>query len=250
MYHDVFHNDIKESGFQNTGAIPYKLNSISFEDQVCIISRFCDSGKLEKSQVALTFDDGGESAHSIIAPILEKYGFKGFFFITTSLIGNRGFMNKEQILDLHNRGHYIGAHSHTHPKNIAVLSVNEIAYEWSKSVGTLNKIISSQIEVASIPGGFYSEQSRIQLSECGIKMIFTSTPTKKIEHNSDNQQIIGRFTIKNETSSEVVSQLLNNNSVALMYQFAKWRGLALIRSALGNNYYRIREVLLKRQKSL
>ena len=250
MYHDVFRNDIKESGFQNTGAIPYKLNSHAFEDQICIISKFCDTGKLGKSQIALTFDDGGESAHTIIAPILEKYGFKGFFFITTSLTGTTGFMNKEQILDLHNRGHYIGAHSHTHPRNISNLSVTEIAYEWTKSVETLNKIISSQINVASIPGGFYSEQSRIKLHECGIKTIFTSIPTKKIEYNSDNQQIIGRFTIKNETSAEVISQLLSNNSMALIYQFAKWRGLALVRSALGNNYYRIREILLKNQKSI
>lgn len=245
MYHDVYHHDIKESGFQNTGAIPYKLTSREFELHIRSIAKFCESGKMNKNEVALTFDDGGESFHSIIAPILEKYGFKGYFFVTTVLIGTRGFMNEKQIADLHNRGHFIGAHSHTHPKNISELPYAEIESEWTKSVETLNKIISAKVKVASIPGGFYSEQSRIALKKNGIELIFNSIPTKKINHNSDNQYIIGRFTIKKRTTIEAVLQLMNNNSVSQFYQFAKWWGLALIRSALGNNYYRIREVMLK-----
>jgi len=247
MYHDVYHNDIKESGFQNIGAIPYKLKSVEFDNQISAIAKFCDSGKMNKNELALTFDDGGESFHSIIAPILEKHGFKGYFFITTGLIGTKGFLNETQIVDLHNRGHIIGAHSHTHPKNISELSSVEIETEWTKSVKTLNRIILGKIKVASIPGGFYSEQSRIALKKNDIEYIFTSSPTNKITNNSDNQYIIGRFTIKTGTSIEAVIQLMNHNSVSQFYQFAKWRGLALIRSALGNNYYRIREVLLKKR---
>jgi len=245
MYHDVYHNDIKESGFQNIGAIPYKLRSVEFDNQISAIAKFCESGKINKSEVALTFDDGGESFHSIIAPILEKHGFKGYFFITTGLIGTKGFLNEAQIVDLHNRGHIVGAHSHTHPKNISVLTSSEIENEWTKSVKILNQIISGKVKAASIPGGFYSERSRIALKKNDIEYIFTSAPTNKINHNSDGQSIIGRFTIKKGTTNEAVIQLMNHNSVSQIYQFAKWRGLALIRSALGNNYYRIREVLLK-----
>lgn len=247
MYHDVFHHNVKESGFQNIGAIPYKLNSREFENQIRAIAEFCESRKMDKNQVALTFDDGGESFYSIIAPILEKHGFKGYFFITTLLIGTQGFMNSEQIIDLHNRGHYIGSHSHTHPKNISELSSSEIETEWTNSVEILNKIISGKIDVASIPGGFYSEQSRIALKKNGIEFIFTSIPTRKINYNFNKQYIIGRFAIKKGTTNEAVLQLMNNNSLSQIYQFAKWRGLALIRAALGNNYYLIRDVLLKNQ---
>jgi len=76
-------------------------------------------------------------------------------------------------------------------------------------------------------------------------LIFNSIPTNKIDQNADGQYIIGRFTIKKGTTNEAVIRLINNSSVSRVYQYAKWRGLALIRSALGNNYYRIREVLLK-----
>ena len=249
MYHDVYHFDVKESGFQNVGAIPYKITSQEFERQINIIAKYCESRQIDKNQVALTFDDGGESFHSIIAPILEKQGFKGYFFITTGFIGRQGFMNKEQIIDLYNQGHYIGAHSHTHPKNISELSSAEIETEWSKSVETLNNIISGKIKTASIPGGFYSEQNRIALKQNGIELVFTSIPTTKTKHYTDNQDIIGRFTIKKSTKSETVLQLVNNNLVKQIYELIKWRGLAMIRSVLGNNYYRLREILLKIHKS-
>ena len=247
MYHDVFYSDVNESGFKNIGAIPYKLNSNDFEHQINLIAEFCESRQIGKNQVALTFDDGGESFHSIIAPILEKYGFTGYFFITTGLIGTKGFMDIKQIIDLRNRGHIIGTHSHTHPKNIAVLSIAEIDTEWSKSVEILNKILSEKIYTASIPGGFYSEKSRVSLKKNGIHMIFTSIPTHKIKR-FDNQYIIGRYTIKKGTNYEVILRLLKNNFLSQFYEYAKWRGLALIRSLLGNNYYLIREVLLKNHK--
>jgi peptidoglycan/xylan/chitin deacetylase (PgdA/CDA1 family) len=249
MYHDVYHFDVKESGFQNVGAIPYKITSQEFDHQISIIAKYCESGKIDKNQIALTFDDGGESFHSIIAPILEKQGFKGYFFITTAFIGEQGFMTKEQIIDLYNRGHHIGAHSHTHPKNISELSAAGIEAEWSKSVETLNSIIPGEIKTASIPGGFYSEQNRSALKKNGIELVFTSMPTTKIKHYSDNQHIIGRFTIKKGTKSETVLQLVNNNLAKQIYELIKWRGLAMIRSLMGNNYYRLRETLLKIHKS-
>jgi len=245
MYHDVYHNNIKESGFQNSGAIQYKLTSANFKSQISEIAKFCESGKIDKTQIALTFDDGGESFHSVIAPILEMYSFKGYFFITTGLIGNPGFINREQIIDLHNRGHFIGAHTHTHPKNLLELSSTEIEKEWSKSVETLNEILPEKIKIASVPGGFYSEPTRIALKKNNIELIFTSLPTTKIIHDSDNLQIIGRFSIKNNTSNETVLQLIKNNSLRQFFELFKWRALALIRLLLGNKYYRIREILLK-----
>jgi len=244
-YHDVIHDDNSESGFQNLGAIQYKLKSSEFERQICAITDYFESKQLDKTQIALTFDDGGESSYSVIAPILEKYGFKGYFFITTSLIGTPGFMKSWQILDMYKRKHFIGVHSHTHPKNISKLPYAKVEEEWSLCVEILSSILSDNIKIASIPGGFYSGLSGTALKKSGIEMIFTSKPSKKIELNTDNQYIIGRFSIKNGTSCQTVIRLLNNNSFIQIYEFIKWWGLTRVRSALGKNYYRIREILLK-----
>lgn len=245
MYHDVFQHDMMESGFQSAGAYSYKLNSREFEQQIKLIADYCDSGKMHKNQVALTFDDGGESFHSIIAPILEKYEFKGYFFITTGLIGTTGFMSRKQIIDLRDRGHFIGAHSHTHPQNMTELSNTQIELEWSNSICILNEIISSKIKMASIPGGFYSEQSRIALKKNGVNMIFTSIPVKKIIYNADEQYIIGRFTIKKGTKNKVVIELLKKDSLRQIRELIMWRSLSFIRFVLGPYYYQIRELLLK-----
>jgi len=245
MYHDIYHNNIKESGFQNSGAIQYKLTSDNFKFQISEIAKLCESKKIDKNQIALTFDDGGESFHSIIAPILEMYGFKGYFFIVTGLTGYPGFLNREQIIDLHNRGHFIGAHSHTHPKSLFELSSTEIEAEWTKSIETLNEILPEKIKMASVPGGFYSEPSRIALKKNGIEFIFISLPTTKIKRDSDNLQIIGRFSIKEGTSTRTILQLINNNFFRQFFELFKWQALTLIRSLLGSNYYQIREILLK-----
>ena len=86
MYHDVFVHDTNESGFQRERDLPYKMNASMFERHVKSISDYCESTHQSKNHVVFTFDDGGKSFHQVIAPILEKYGFKGIFFITTKYI--------------------------------------------------------------------------------------------------------------------------------------------------------------------
>ena len=81
-------------------------------------------GKDVVPKVVLTFDDGFEEHHRLVAPILEKYGFRGVFNIITSSIGKgevdtklgrRSYLSWEQVRDLQNRGHEIASHTLTHP---------------------------------------------------------------------------------------------------------------------------------------
>lgn len=81
MYHDLFRRDVKESGFQTIGAIPYKISEKTFEKQVQLISNYCVNKHIKKSNIVFTFDDGGSSFLNLIAPILEKYGFLGVFLL-------------------------------------------------------------------------------------------------------------------------------------------------------------------------
>ena len=67
-----------------------------------------------RPRVALTFDDGGASALDI-AGMLERRGWRGHFFVTTSRIGEPGFVGPDAVRELAERGHDVGSHSHTHP---------------------------------------------------------------------------------------------------------------------------------------
>lgn len=70
--------------------------------------------------ISLTFDDGWKNQYIRALPILEKYNFKGTFYIISRmpefmLQEGEGRMTQEDINDLSNKGHEIGAHSQTHP---------------------------------------------------------------------------------------------------------------------------------------
>lgn len=85
MYHDVYRQTDTESGFNTPSASFYKISAEKFEEQVRFIHHYCQQNNLPLNHIEFTFDDGGESFFSVIAPILEKYGFRGIFFISTNI---------------------------------------------------------------------------------------------------------------------------------------------------------------------
>ncbi len=47
--------------------------------------------------VVLTFDDGDASCYTTAAPVLERHGFRGEFFVVSQWIGRPGFVSREQL---------------------------------------------------------------------------------------------------------------------------------------------------------
>lgn len=67
--------------------------------------------------VVLTFDDSVASHHSVVRPILKRYGFGAIFFITEGfsfLTNKQDYMTWEQIRELHDDGFEIGNHTRDH----------------------------------------------------------------------------------------------------------------------------------------
>ena len=108
----------------------------------------------------LTFDDGGESAYTTIAPLLERRSWRGHFFVTTSYVGRPGFLTAHQIRVLHERGHSVGSHSHSHPAWMASCNASDLEKEWVTSAQILSDILGEPARVASVPGGDYSPARR------------------------------------------------------------------------------------------
>ena len=156
MYHDVYCIAETESGFQYPTSFLYKVGADQFESHVCFARDYCNLRGIPLNTIEFTFDDGGESFYRVIAPILEKYGFKGVFFISTSFIDTEKFLTKEQVVSLHQRGHIIASHSHSHPRNMTKLSMSELLFEWKTSKEILENILHTPITIASIPSGYSS----------------------------------------------------------------------------------------------
>lgn len=234
MYHCVYEDDITKSGFQDQGL--YKILSSNFEEQVRLLTN-------NNIPVTFTFDDGGVSFYDDIAPILERYHHKGIFFISTKYIGTKGFLTKEQIVDLNMRGHIIGSHSHSHPKDLSRLSKIEIWNEWKKSIDILYGITNNPVTYASVPNGYNSNNVVETAFACGIKFLYTSVPTSKVKIYK-GMNCIGRFAIQEGMSGQYVLAIVNKRCVRMKMQF-KWNILKLAKYVLGNYYSEIKQILLK-----
>lgn len=168
----------------------------------------------------LSFDDGGESAYSIVADILEERGWLGHFFISTDYIGNKGFLNKHQIIELRKRGHVIGSHSCSHPE-MNKCNYNEIFYQWQHSIEVLSDILGENINTASVPGGQCNIRVIKAALQLGINYLFTSTPQIHPKY-IDDCLVIGRFGIKNTTSTKMVTSLAKGSKGIWLYQRMWW----------------------------
>jgi peptidoglycan/xylan/chitin deacetylase (PgdA/CDA1 family) len=92
-----------------------------------------DKGQNAEKVVILTFDDGWKSQYQNAKPILDKYGYKGTFFIVCNYVGKDDTrMNWEDVTSLIREGHDIQAHTMNH-KNLSKLSAYDLDYELAES---------------------------------------------------------------------------------------------------------------------
>lgn len=232
MYHDIVTKDDKTSGFQNNSAFQYKVEETAFEEQV---------KALQGRDVSFTFDDGGVSFYTKAAPILERYGFKGIFFISTKFVGTPGFLSAEQVKELAQNGHIIGSHSHTHPSNIAALTQEEIMNEWKESARVLKCILGVSVETASIPNGYDSKKVKEYARKAGFSRLYTSVPSKRTRYKY-GQEIVGRFVIHKDTSLEDVIRIVTSPSFRIKLS-VRYNFLEGVKWILGSKYDRMKKRL-------
>ena len=242
MYHDVYAHDINESGFLRERDLSYKMEVDTFEEHVRIISGYCKTAGLSKEHVIFTFDDGGKSFYSVIAPILEKYGYKGLFFITTKYIGTNTFLNETEIRDLHNRGHIIGSHAHTH-EHLYTLSDKQLEEEWKLSTEILSRILGENIKYASIPNGDTSKRVLHSAQKYGIEYVYTSEPTTKVS-DWNGVQVIGRYVLLGDSSTDYVMSIIKSKKTRILL-FCKRIVLKMIKSVLGQYYVKLKNMLFR-----
>ncbi len=221
LYHEVI-DDYSESGFQNKDNLAYMHKTEVFRKHLEIFKNHLNSGNSKVENHLFTFDDGGIS-NLKSARILEENDWKGIYFITTKRIGTSGFLAENDIRTLHENGHIIGSHSHTHPMIFRTLTYAQMLEEWKVSKGILEDILGEEILHCSVPGGDSDLKTYESAVEAGFRYIFDSEPiveTRKLQ----NADIFGRFSVKAQTSDQQFLEMLTLKNLSSLQRNRKIKG--------------------------
>jgi peptidoglycan/xylan/chitin deacetylase (PgdA/CDA1 family) len=245
LYHDVVGEEGWDaSGFPGPVPAAYKLERPVFERHVAAVSavaarhgtvRELVEGAPGPPPVLLTFDDGGISAQSCVADLLERAGWRGHFLITTDYLGTPGFVTRAHVRELAARGHVIGTHSCSHPNPMSRCSWDRLVGEWTRSAGVLADVLGEPVRVASVPGGAFSRRVAAAAAAAGLTALFTSEPTTRCRI-VDGCLVVGRYVLRRGDAAEVAAALASGALVARLRQFCLWN-LKKAAKAVGGDLY-------------
>jgi peptidoglycan/xylan/chitin deacetylase (PgdA/CDA1 family) len=126
---------------------------------------------LPSKPVMLTFDDTRVDQFTEALPALNKYGFKGVFFIMTVSLGKPGYMSKDQVKQLSDEGHLIGSHTYDH-QNVKKYVEKDWEEQIVKPSKQLQAITGKPIEYFAYPFGLWNKEAIPHLKEHGFKSVF------------------------------------------------------------------------------
>lgn len=163
----------------------YSVSPVQFAEQMKILH---DSGyhtilpeqlynylaygdSLPSNPVMLTFDDTDEEQFTIGAKEMDKYGFKGVFFIMTISINKPRYMTKEQINELSTKGHAIESHTWDH-KNVTKYDSTDRQKQLLNPRKTIEDITGKSAYYFAYPYGVWNQNAISLLKETDFKLAF------------------------------------------------------------------------------
>ena len=126
---------------------------------------------LPEKPVMLTFDDTRLEHYNVAMGELNKYGFKGVFFIMTVSLNRPGYMSKEQVKQLADDGHVIGLHTWNH-KNVKTFAEEDWVTQIEKPAEQLRQITGKAVDYFAYPFGLWDKTSIQGITEQRFKAAF------------------------------------------------------------------------------
>lgn len=243
MYHGIVDGKCPLPEDRETGADLYDLPSHQFEDHMAFLSQAgygvttVPDGQIAKP-VIITFDDGELNNFQIALPILNKYGYKAYFFIIVGRVGRSGYMTWAQIKQLSLQGMIIGSHGLSH-QILTNLMDTQIDEELRASKRAIEVNLGREIDTLSIPRGFCNDKLIQKAYEIGYKTVFISDRPDDLKSHC-----LSRIAVKNRWTSRHLANALEGKTT--------WLGNFLlgskkmIKSVLRENMYnKFRSLLIK-----
>ena len=119
--------------------------------------------------VSFTFDDVPNSAYTNGAAVLDEYGIRGTFYIASGTCGTNDtywhVIERDQVRDLHARGHEIGCHTFSHAA-VDELDAAAMEDECRRNLESMRELCPD-VELTNFcyPFGIVSLQRKLQLQK-------------------------------------------------------------------------------------
>jgi len=185
----------------------------------------------------LSFDDTDLDQYTVAFPEMQKYGFKGVFFIMTVSLGRPHYMSRDQVRTLSDEGNTIGSHTWDH-HNVKKYAGNDWITQLDRPTKQLEQITGKSIRYFAYPFGLWNTAAFPELKKRGFVAAFQ---LNEKPDQTDPLYCIRRIIVPgtwNGTSYTGVTQLLaiGHNGTALQ----RWDGsggiVTTMTDATGSNY--------------
>ena len=134
---------------------------------------YLQTGKpLPSKPVMLTFDDTDGDQFTVARPELNKYHFKGVYFIVTDNIAkNAHYMDRQQVRQLSDEGNVIGCHTRDHVNCKKLTGAG-----WTTQVDVprskLEQITGKPVDYFAFPYGYWNRRGLPELYKRGFRAAF------------------------------------------------------------------------------
>jgi peptidoglycan/xylan/chitin deacetylase (PgdA/CDA1 family) len=179
------YHHIREAGQPSKSSAGYEVTADLFKAQMKILA---DSGyhsilpdqlynylvygaSLPEKPFMITYDDTDEEQFSIAKKEMDKYGFKGVYFLMTISIGKPRYMSKEQIKQLADEGHAVECHTWDHHRTDRYTG-NDWEIQLDKPKKTIEDITGKPVKYFAYPFGVWSPTGFPELKKRDYKLAF------------------------------------------------------------------------------
>ena len=139
-----------------------------FKPQLRMYADLVWHGPTDRAEVALTFDDGPEPAHTRrILSILERAGLKATFFV----IGRKVEQHPELAAEIVKRGHAIGLHGHSHDRFLALRTPARIIEDLQAAQSAVARATGETPTLFRPPVGITSPRIDEAVRKLGLTMV-------------------------------------------------------------------------------
>ncbi|HEY1024289.1 MAG TPA: polysaccharide deacetylase family protein [Sphingobacteriaceae bacterium] len=160
--------------------------------------------QLPEKPIMLTFDDTDLDQYTVAAPEMNKYGFKGVFFVMTVSLGRPGYMSNTQVKELSDAGHVIGSHTWDH-HNVKKYQGDDWVTQIEKPNKTIKEITGKDVKYFAYPFGLWNKEAIPELKKRGFNAAFI------LAEKRDDQDPL--FTIRRIIASGYWSPRTLHNSI-------------------------------------